>query len=272
MITDPTPAREHNKVVTLLKEQGKLVLEICYFTQDLNPAWPTKSVIESLNALSQPFLNSIKGIKDQEIIFEKAVHYFFNQLHFKKIATKNLSLSHCFIPDTLHTRTGPTPLLMLLFASFLEQCGIRVQISSCRKRFLLKIQLNGRARIVDFSKKCRTLDADDIVELVNSGFNFSDGTLGKDILAVEYFNLLKTLARKEQKLQILAMVHSYLMKYQPFNLRHLSERARIAYETGDYKTAINDIRNYFQYKQPEFTNLDLKRIYKIALKKEKSLS
>ncbi len=260
-----------NKVMTLLKEQGQLVVEICHFTQDLNPIWHTKTTIESLNHLSHPFLLSIKEDDDEERVFKKAADYFFNHLKFKRVPVKKLNLNQCFLPTVLKNKQGPTPLLMLLFSSFLEQCGLRVQITSCRKRFLLKLQLDGRSRIVDFTNKCRTLDADDIVELVNSGFNFAEGAMGRDILAVEYFNLLKSQARKENKMQILALVHSYLMKYQPFNLRHLSERARIAYETGDYRTAIEDIRNYFQYKQPEFTNIDLKRIYKIALKKEKSL-
>lgn len=269
MLSGDIQGTRPKKVMALLKEQGQLVVEICHFTQDLNPVWQTKSTFESLNLLSQPFVESIKETHDDEIIFEKAVQYFFKHLKFKNIASKKCTLSQCFLPTVLKNKMGPTPLLMLLFSSFLEQCGIKVQITSCRKRFLIKVQLNGHARIVDFNKKCQSLDADDIVDLINSGFNFADGAMGKDILAVEYLNLLKTLARKEQKLQILAMVHSYLMRYQPFNLRHVSERARIAYETGDYKTAVDDIRSYFQYKQPEFTNLDLKRIYKMALKKEK---
>lgn len=123
--------------------------------------------------------------------------------------------------------------------------------------------------MVDFGNHCSFLKPFEIVDLINRGFDFSNGGMDTNMLIIEYLTLLKERARKENKLQILSMVHSYLMKYQPFNLKHLSERAIVAYETGDYKRAVEDIRNYFQYKQHDFTNEQLKKIYKIALKRKR---
>ena len=69
-------------------------------------------------------------------------------------------------------------------------------------------------------------------------------------------------------MQIPVLVHSYLMKYQPFNLRTSRERARIAYETGDYRTAIEDIRNYFNTNNPSSQILIEKEFIKSLSKRK----
>ncbi len=256
---------QHYKPMTLLREQGKLVLELCHFTQDLNPLWQTSALLNRLKDLSGKVISSSVALPNQDQQFTRIVDYFFNELGFQaKEKCKNLQ--SCLLPQVLSSREGPTPLLMLLFCSLAEEVGIRTQISSCRKKFLLKVQLDGKTHVVDFAKKCKPLKPYEIVDLINRGFDFSGGSLRSDILVVEYLNQVKQLSRTENRLQILSLVHSYLMRYQPFNLKHLSERAVVAYETGDYKTAIEDIRSYFLYKQPELNNINLKRIYKNALK------
>ena len=259
------------KPITMLREQSQLVLELCHFTQDLNPIWETRTLLQNLKSLSAPAIKRLGQNSCQEDNFKILVQYFFDDLAFSIRSSDKNKLQNSFLPNVLVSREGPAPLLMLLFCSLLEEAGIKAQITSCRVKYLLKVQLDDKSHIVDFKKSCGFLQPYEIVELINRGFDFSCGALNSDILVVEYLNLLKKLSRKENKLQILSMVHSYLMRYQPFNLKHLSERAIVAYETGDYRTALDDIRSYFQYKQPEFTNLDLKRIYKVALKKERQL-
>ena len=72
-----------NKVMTLLKEQGQLVVEICHFTQDLNPIWHTKTTLESLNHLSH-LSYKYKREDDEERFSKKRLTIFFNQLKFKE--------------------------------------------------------------------------------------------------------------------------------------------------------------------------------------------
>ena len=259
------------KPISILREQRQLVLELCHFMENLNPLWQAKSLISKLTSLSHPVTRESLQLTSQEDQFALITQYFFSKLNFSCSTSSENNLQNCFLPHVLAARRGPPPLLMLLLCSLLEEAGIKSQVSSCRLKYLLKVQLDERSHIVDFQNSCAFLEPYEIVELINRGFDFSNGALNTDTLMVEYLNLLKKLARKENKLQILSLVHSYLMKYQPFNLKHISERAIVAYETGDYKTAVDDIRSYFQYKQPEFTNIDLKRIYKLALKHERRL-
>ncbi len=267
---DLDSVKSPSKSFSILRNQTKLVMEVCHFTEDLNPLWDTRSTFEQLKALSGPIIQACGNFDLQQDKFTSLTQAFFESLSFQ-VSKSNLGLQDCFLPQVLTHRKGPTPLIMLLFCSLAEEVGIRTQVSSCRLRFLLKVQLDDKTHVVDFSRACAPLEPFEIVDLINKGFDFSNGSLSPETLVVEYLNGLKALAREENKLQILSMVHSYLMRYQPFNLRHVSERARVAYETGDYRTAIDDIRSYFLYKQPEFNNLDLKRIYKMALRRVRHL-
>lgn len=259
-----------SKPITILREQGQLVLELCHFTEDLNAHWPTGNILSHLQTLSRTITDELKTVSCQKKQFRKINQYFFEDLGFQ-CNDDNKSLQASFIPQVLSSREGPTPLLMLLYCSLCEEVGIRVQVTSCRLKYLLKIQINSKTQVFDFRKKCRSLKPHELVDLINRGFDFSGGSLNTNILVVEYLHQVCKKARKENELEILSLVHSYLMKYQPFNLKHLSERAAVAYETGDYKTAIEDIRSYFLYKQPELNNMGLKKIYKKALKAMRKL-
>jgi regulator of sirC expression with transglutaminase-like and TPR domain len=255
--------------ISILREQTKLIVELCHFTEDLNPVWDAKSSYAALRALSHPVIEQCHALSRQSDQFALLSKTFFGQLGFRG-QVRPSALKSCFLPEVLQSRKGPMSLVMLLFCSVCEEVGLRTQISSCRKRYLMKVQLDGKTHVLDFADRCAPLEPHDIVELINRGFDFSAGAVAPETLVIEYLGQLKSLARREQRLQVLSLVHSYLMRYQPFNLRHVSERARVAYETGDYRTAIDDIRSYFLYKPPELNNMGLKRIYKKALQRLRS--
>ena len=271
MAAGDTSQIQTSNPISILREHVQLVLELCHFTEDLNPLWSAKKTFAQLRLLSDPVKEKIETLNDQKEIYEEACRYFFEVLGFRCTDKEDLSFKDSLIPQILETRQGPASMVMLLFTSLLEEANIKVQIASCRKRHLLKVQINGRAHITDFDKNGELIDHEEILNLINRGFDFSSGPLQSDALVVEYLNTMKRLSKNEKRLHIQTMIHSYLMKYQPFNLKHLSERAMVAYETGDYKTAMEDIRSYFQYKQPELTNQKLKEIYKMALKQERKL-
>lgn len=266
-----TEVAETSNRFLVLHEQWQLLLELCHFTEELNPLWETKSLQTKLKNICHDFLREVGELDSSEERFSKVNHFFFKDLGFETANFEDLSLQNSFIPHVLTSKKGPAVLLMLLMCCLLEECGITSEVSSCRKKHLLKVHINGRSFISDFDDNGRFLEPYEIVELINRGFDFSNGSLSHNCLVVEYLHLLRDKARNENKLQILSHIHSYLMKYQPFNLRHISERAMVAFETGDYRTAVDDIRNYFQYKQADFTNEHLKRIYKLALRKTRSL-
>ena len=254
-----------------LREQGKLVFELCHFTQDVNPLWGARELLTQFEELSQPGLRAMDSDLEDEKRFHSLVPFFFQDLGFR-CAQKPLSLKELFLPQVLSSRKGPCSLLMLLFCYLCEQAGLSVRAAFCEKRHLLRVQFMGRHHILDFEKECEPLESYQLVDLINEGVNFSQGPLPSDQLVVDYLNHLKKGARQENRLHVLSLVHSYLMRYQPFNLKHLSERATVAYETGNYKMAMDDIRHYFQYNSPQFNNSYLKRIYKQALKRMGSLS
>lgn len=270
MITGDIEALRSSPSFLVLNEKWQLIMELCHFTEEINPVWSTQSSIQQLKALSRPAMQKITShIKDHEV-FEILVHFFFKQCGFECSAPKEHGLQSLFLPHVLNSRLGSPALLMLLFCALLEEAGLKVQLVSCHQRYLLKIRLAGQWRIIDFERHGQALEADEVVSLVNQGFEFSPGRLDSSALAIVYLNQVKDQARQEKDVTTLNITHSYLMRYQPFNLRHLRERAQLSYETGDYRRAVDDIRSYFQYKPSDFTNEPLKRLYKLALRKVRS--
>lgn len=269
MIRGETRLFEANQHISLLKGQWKLALELCHFTEDFNPLWLSKNTQFRIEQLKKELLCQTEHLDSDADKLNALIHFFFTQKSFSSFSKNEVNLQNAFIPYLLTSRKGPNEILMLLFTSLAEKIGLKVQVTSARIKYLLKVYIDNKPVIVDVGEKGVFLQPYEIVDLINRGFDFSARCPTPNSLMVEYLNMLKKLARKNGDLNLLSFTHSYLMKYQPFNLKHLSERAAAAYQTGDYKTAIEDIRSYFLYKSPEVTNFHLKKIYKVARRLEK---
>ncbi|NQZ19441.1 MAG: hypothetical protein HRT44_09330 [Bdellovibrionales bacterium] len=251
------------------KGHWKLVLELCLFTEDYNPLWSAKFTQTRISNLKKEIISRTEHLHDDEDKLRELIRFFYFDKSFSAFPNKEVCLQNAFLPFALTSRKAPKEILMLLFCSLAEKIGLQVQVTSSRVKYLLKIQVNNKPIIIDVGRNGAFLQPYEIVELINRGFDFSARCPAPNSLMVEYLNLLKKQARRNGDLNLLTLTHSYLMKYQPFNLKHLSERAVAAYQTGDYKTAIDDIRSYFLYKSPEVTNYHLKKIYKVARRIEK---
>ncbi len=265
-----TKELEASPYFLLLQEQWQLLFELCHFTESLNPRWKRKTLQAKLQKLGQPLVFRTRALKCDEEKLKIIKQYFFKELGFKIIKESNLSFQDCLLPFVLSRRQSPAPLLMLIFCCFLEECGLKARNISCHLTNLLKVQINGNPCIINIDRHGEFLEPHEVVGLINRGLNFSSSWLGSNILVIRYLNLIKKLARQAARLQALSLTHSYLMKYQPFNLKHLAGRAMTSFEKGDYQKTIEDIRSYFQYRQSGHPNQDLKKLYKLALSKEKS--
>ena len=254
--------------ISLLKGQWKLILELCHFTEDYQHLWSTKDIQVRIQLLKHELLRLTDSNASEDDKLASLIHFFFYQKCFTPTEYQEVNLQNAFLPYTLTARKGPNEILMLLFTALAESLGLKAQVTSASVKYLLKVQIHNKPHIIDIGNRGSILQPYEIVELINRGFDFSARCPSPTGLMVEYLNLLKLVARKYGDLHLLTLTHSYLMKYQPFNLKHLSERAMVAYQTGDYKTAIEDIRSYFLYKSPEMTNYHLKRIYKLARRLE----
>ena len=254
----------------VLQEEWPFLFELCHFTEILNSRWQSKTLQKKFHELGQPLVFRTKALKCDKEKLKVINQYFFKELGFKAIKESHLNFHNCLLPSVLSRRQAPTPLLMLILCCFLEECGLKAKNISCELTNLLKIQINGQACIINVDCHGKLLKPDEIVGFINKGLNFSNNWLGSNALVIRYLNLIKKLARQTENLQALDLIQSYLMKYQPFNLKHLAERAMTSFKKGDYQKTIEDIRSYFQYRQSGETNQALKKVYKLALIKEKS--
>ena len=254
--------------ILLIKNQWKLALEVCHFTSEYNPHWPASSTQKQICHLMAEAKAFCPTPANDRKTLQNLIQFFFYHKGFDPVPANSLTLPEFFLPYVTHSRKGPTELLMLLFTTLAENLGLKTQVISCKKYFLLKICLDNKPCILDFTKKGQILDPYEIVSLINAGIEFSKTKYDNNKIVIRYLQQVKRIAKKNFELPLLSLTHSYLMRYQPFNLKHLSERAIAAYQTGDYRSAVDDIRSYFLYKSPEVTNTHLKRIYKLARRLE----
>lgn len=255
--------------MTLLGEHGKHLMELCHFTHELNPLWEPRVLQQQIRSLAQDSINEAKKIDEASERFCYLNGRFFDDIQFCTLQKEHFDLNEILLPQVLISRQGPASLLMLLYCALMEECGLKIGIHRSKKKNLLRIHMNHRSYWVNFDKKCCRLDTGDIVQLVNENEDFSQGDGSSDQLMVRYLEIFKESARKAAKRQIETIVHSHLMKYQPFNLKHICERATVAFDVGNYQMVIDDIRNYFQYKQPKVNSDRLVRLYRQALRRKK---
>ena len=220
--------------------------------------------------MGQSLVFKTKNLKCDEDRLKIINRYFFEEPGFETIKESRLNFQNSLLPSVLSRHQSPIPLFMLIFCCFLEECGLKARNISCELANLLKIQVNGSPRIINIDCRGEFLKPHEITDLINKGLDFSNNWLDSRTLVIKYLNLIKKLARKTENLQTLSLIHSYLMKYQPFNLKHLADRAMISFERGDYQKTIEDIRSYFQYSRSDEPNQALKKLYKMALLRQKS--
>ena len=254
----------------LLEKEWPFLLELCHFTEALNSQWKSKTLQAKLHELGQPLIFRTKSLRCDEEKLKVINQYFFKELEFKTIKKSQLNFHNSLLPSVLSRRQAPTPLLILILCCFLEECGLKTKNITCELTNLLKVQINGKPSIINIDSCGEYLNSNQIVGFINKGLNFSKSWLDSNTLVISYLNLLKKLAHQSGKLQALGLIQSHLMKYQPFNLKHLEGRAVTSFAKGDYRKTIEDIRSYFQYRQSGKTNQTLKKLYKLALIKEKS--
>ena len=254
--------------LSLLRKHWQLSLELCHFTSELNPLWPTKVLRRKiLNIMADLKQLNLADCSDLEKL-ERLRHFFFHQKAFSITPPEEQTIQNNLLPYILSSRKGPPEILLLLFSTLAEFIELKVQCHVRQGRYLLKVFIDEKPQIVDFRKNAKFLEPYEIVELINEGIDFSKDHNHSRVI-VRYLYLLRRLAKRERDLSTLAHTHSYLMKYQPFNLKHVSERAKVAYMTGDFRTAITDIRSYFLYRSPGMNSQSLARIYRMARKKQK---
>ena len=255
----------------LLQKQWQIFFELCHFTSDLNFRCQRKTLQAKIQKLVQILLLKTKNIESEKDKLKIICQCFFSEMGFRVIDESLLDFESSLLHKSLASRQCPASLLMLILICFFEECGLKSQTINCESVNLLKVHLGqGDSSIISVDRRGADLCPRELTNLINQGVDFSTAWSDSRTLVIQYLSLVKKLAGRENNLKALSLTHSYLIKYQPFNLKHLAGRAIVSFEKGDYNQSIDDIRSYFQYRTDGKTNLILKKLYKQALKSRKS--
>jgi len=254
--------------LSLIDRQTFFTQEICRLSSDILPLEEYRVLKAHFDQWVRSFAAAYPSPANDLDKIKALVAFFFEDQGFRPLEVKSIDLKSSLIAEAIDRKKAPWELLTLLFMTLAESIQLKVKCIDDSEKWLLKVYIDDDPQIVNLEKSGSFLAPFEIVEFVNNGVDFTQWNLGERVF-IRYLYRIRHLAKLDFNLHGLSVTQAYLMRYQPFNLKHLSERAKIAYHTGDYRGAAEDIRDYFIYKSPEITNFQLKKIYKMALKMQK---
>ena len=256
--------------LTLLKHYKKMALEICHFASEVDPACHAQKIYNQLRGITAELQEQLPETRSDREKVEGLIHFFFGHLGFQISHSAPSSLRSLLLPEVLDNRQGPREVLALIFLTLAEAVNLKIELNSDSSSHLMKVFIDDHPTIIDFDRRGHFLEPYEIVDLVNHGIDFNHSP-PPELPVILYLRLLKKMARDKNQFGILTKVQSHLIRHQPFNLKYLSERALIAYESGNFREAIEDIRDYFLYRSSDISNFKLKNVYRMARKKIKKL-
>lgn len=215
------------------------------------------------------FQKALKGLKP---LMELPLESRFQE--FNRVFFDHWDWAECFLPPLLpFPSNSPACLswLQLLYSELAHSLQLKHSFIKGGRQGLMKFDWNGQSLLMDFKALGKVLDSQEILGLVNQNIDFRKVDHGLYHLS-QTFDQLKGHWTREKRYDDLRVLNLVMMKTEPFNLVHIKERARLAYRAGDYRAAVEDIRNYFSYKSPEIRSLSLIGLYRKALRRSRKAS
>lgn len=236
-----------------------LFVDLSHIAHDLSSLWPLHRTLQGCQTLSKE-LQSTVGINAGDSLkhFEAVCDFFFKQKKFKPLKSKP-TLEKYLLPYALLSRRGPVELLLPLFIGLNRHVHLNIQVAHYNKEIILKLIVEGKAHFFNFKNACQPLTSEDLIHLVNSGCDCSGSVSEHDVLT-KYLLRIKKQSLRERSLLHLYKIQTYLMKYQPFALNHILDRARAAYAIGDVVKAAEDVSQYLTFSKDMMHNNRITRL------------
>lgn len=229
------------------------VFELSQLAYDLNASYLPNSVLKKFEVQAQILKAFCKEHATDSIdCFEILKIFFFERQKYSLLSCR-YKVDRLLIPFALNSHSAPLELLLLLFVSFAEEVKIQLQVLPHGNDWIIKWVHDGHTKLFDFRLHCQTLRTEDLLALINDGVDCSHW-MGKSELMNQYLLLLKTQCLRERSFLQLYKIQTYLLRYQPFALNHLLDRARAAYAIGDVVRAAEDLGEYLSFHKDTVIN------------------
>lgn len=230
-----------------------LFVDLSHIAHDLSSLWPLHRTLQGCQNLAKDPLSTVGSHSSDPLKhFDAVCDYFFKQKKFKPLKSKP-TLEKYLLPYTLLSRRGPIEILLPIFIGLNRHVNLNVQVAYYGKEIILKLMVDGKSHFFNFKNACEPLTSEDLIRLVNSGCDCSQTVNEQDILT-KYLLRIKHQCMRERSLLSLYKIQTYLMKYQPFALNHILDRARAAYAIGDIVKAAEDVSQYLTFSADRINN------------------
>lgn len=230
-----------------------IFVDLSHIAHDLSSLWPLHRTLQGCQSLSKELVTTVgTNASDSLKHFEAVCDFFFKQKKFKPLKSKP-TLAKYLLPYTLLSRRGPVEILLPLFIGLCRHLNLNIQVAHYNKDIILKLVVDGKSHFFNFKKACEPLTSEDLIQLVNSGCDCSQIVSEHDVLT-KYLLRIKHQCLRERSLISLYKIQTYLMKYQPFALNHILDRARAAYAIGDVVKAAEDVSQYLTFSADRINN------------------
>lgn len=249
----------------LVPENFSILEEIGHLAAHYNPNFNFQDVFSELSQLERSLLFLSKNTNStSECIFE-FLNGFFKIHNFKCLpVNKYISLDNLFLDSVLSSRKGPPELLLLLFSALSKSAGLKIKVINVKHHPCVKVILKNESYIFDFVKNGKLLTKNDLLALINSGADLEKDWSDRELFS-RYLAKAKFLSKRNQDFKY--KVLDTLLRYQPFNLDLVTERAQLGYELGHLKETLRDISHYVMYRSPvKHTTQQLLDLYRRAKK------
>lgn len=240
-----------------------LFVDLSHIAHDLSSLWPLHRTLQGCQTLSKELVTTV-GLNTGDSLkhFHAVCDFFFKNKKFKPLRSKP-TLEKYLLPYALLSRRGPVELLLPLFIGLNRHVHLNIQVAHYNKEIILKLVVEGKAHFFNFKNGCQPLNSEDLITLVNSGCDCS-GTVSENDVLTKYLLRMKHQSLRERSLLQLYKIQTYLMKYQPFALNHILDRARAAYAIGDVVRAAEDVSQYLTFSADRLQNTRFARlVYKM---------
>jgi regulator of sirC expression with transglutaminase-like and TPR domain len=206
---------------------------------DLSGGESQDASLRAVNFMSYELATLCDNKTDEEV-FQILNNFFFQIKNFK------ISTSPFLLDSVLNERNGCGIAVALLYLHLARTLDLDVHLVHWPLHTILKWENQGSAQFLDLSQGGRFLSADEILEIVNI-HKEQVRTLSMSESLVQYLTYISMNYRQSQELEQLHKVLNLILKIEPENTRHLSERALLRRDLGLHKEALCDLKRFFSF-------------------------
>lgn len=229
----------------LVPNKFSIIEELCQLSSSYNSNFRFQEIFSQLSEFEKTLQFKLSNVNNNLDYIKTFVNIFFQDFGFKCYPIKRyLSLEAIFLDQVLKSRQGPAELLLLFFSSLAKSIDIKIKKLNVKNHAFVKLTYKNECLIFDFQKGGNLLSKNDIIKYLNEDYDFETLWSDKDLL-MRHLAHLKILSRRNRTFKY--KILNILLKYKPFNLHLLSERAELGYELGHLKETVRDITNYLSF-------------------------